>query len=105
MFVITTDGMENASREYNSKQVKDMIKEKQEKLGWEFLFLASNIDAVHTADSIGISKERAVNYVVEEETKEMYDELSDTICAFRSQAPMHFESFEKNIKITRNKSR
>ena len=105
LFVITTDGMENASREYHSKQIKDMIRRQEEKYGWEFLFLAANIDAVETADSIGIRKERAANYVVEEDTKEMYEELSDTICAFRLETPIHFENMEKNIKKRKNKSK
>ena len=55
MFVITTDGMENASHQYTSNQVKKMIK-KQEKQGWEFLFLGANIDAVSTATNFGIRK-------------------------------------------------
>ena len=61
VFVITTDGMENASREYSSDKIKKMIKEK-EKLGWEFLFIAANIDSVEAAQSIGIRKERAATY-------------------------------------------
>ena len=61
IFVITTDGMENSSREYSSDKVKKMIEKKKEK-GWEFLFLGANIDAVSTARSFGIEKEHAVNY-------------------------------------------
>lgn len=62
IFVITTDGMENASREYSSDDVKKMIKAKEE-LGWEFLFLGANIDSVETARSLGIREERAANYM------------------------------------------
>lgn len=62
IFVITTDGMENASHEYSGDRVREMIKRQTEKYGWEFIFLAANIDAVETADRIGIRKERAVNY-------------------------------------------
>ena len=62
MFIITTDGMENASHEYSSKKVKEMIRRQEEKYGWEFLFVAANIDAVETAEHIGIRKERAANY-------------------------------------------
>lgn len=62
IFVITTDGMENASHEYSGSRVKEMIRRQTEKYGWEFIFLAANIDAVETADRIGIRKERAVNY-------------------------------------------
>ena len=59
IFVIITDGMENASRKYDSKTIKEKIKRQTEKYGWEFLFLAANIDAVETAKNIGIRRERA----------------------------------------------
>lgn len=62
IFVITTDGMENASRIYTSSKVKKMVSKKTEKNGWEFLYLAANIDAVETGESIGIKKERTANY-------------------------------------------
>ena len=62
LFVIITDGLENASREYNSSTVKKLIETQKEKYGWEFLFLGANIDAIETASAIGISAERAVNY-------------------------------------------
>ena len=62
IFIITTDGMENASQHYSSDKVKEMIKRQTEKYGWEFIFLAANIDAVETAENIGIRKERAANY-------------------------------------------
>ena len=61
MFVITTDGMENASRRYSAKEVRKMVKSK-EKDGWEFLFIGANIDSVETAGSFGIRSDRAVNY-------------------------------------------
>ena len=61
LFIITTDGMENASREYTSDKVKRMIEEKKKK-GWEFLFLGANIDAVETAKHFGIGRDRAVTY-------------------------------------------
>ena len=108
LFVITTDGMENASRNYNSNQIKDMISDKEENDGWEFLFLASNIDAVETAGSIGIKKERAVNYAVEEETKEMFSEVGETIRAFRLCNAMPMEcgkTMELNIHKRKNKSK
>ena len=62
IFVITTDGMENASHRYTSDQVKAMVERQKEKYGWEFLFLGANIDAVETAARIGIRRDRAVNY-------------------------------------------
>lgn len=61
MFIITTDGLENASHVYDSATVKKMI-ERKKKAGWEFLFLGANIDAVETAAKLGIARERAVTY-------------------------------------------
>lgn len=61
IFVIITDGMENSSREYSARQVKQMVEE-QKKEGWEFLFLGANIDAVHEAARFGIQEDRAVTY-------------------------------------------
>lgn len=63
IFVITTDGMENASHRYGAEQVKEMIRHEQMKYGWEFIFLAANIDAVETARNIGIDASHAVDYV------------------------------------------
>ena len=62
MFIIMTDGMENASTHYSSGKVKSMIEKQKKKKGWEFLFLGANIDAIETAGQIGIAKERAVNF-------------------------------------------
>jgi hypothetical protein len=62
LFVITTDGMENASRKYSHKDVKKLIEKVQEEKGWEFVFLGANIDAAETAGSIGIRAENAVDY-------------------------------------------
>lgn len=62
LFVITTDGMENASRRYTTADVKKMISKQQEENGWEFVFLGANIDAAETAESIGIAPEAAVDY-------------------------------------------
>ena len=65
IFVIITDGKENASNRYSSDEVKKMVSEKKEK-GWEFLFLGANIDAVETAKHYGITEDRAVNFVCDE---------------------------------------
>ena len=67
MFVITTDGTENAIRRYNSEKVKQMIEQQKEKYGWEFLFLGTNIDAVETASQFGSGAGRAVNYQCDSE--------------------------------------
>ena len=61
IFVITTDGLENASREYSYSLIKEMIKSKQDNDKWEFLFLADNIDAAENADRIGIRRSHAAN--------------------------------------------
>lgn len=89
MFVITTDGMENASRQYDSEKVKKMIERQKEKYGWEFLFLGANIDAVETARHFGISEDRAVNYHSDSEGTQLnYEVLSEAICAVRCSAPL-----------------
>ena len=89
LFVITTDGMENASRRYDSETVKKMIERQKEKYGWEFLFLGANIDAVETARSVGISKDRAVNYRSDREgTALNYEVVSEAISAVRCSAPL-----------------
>ena len=97
LFVITTDGMENASRSYTAEKVKTMIERQKEKYGWEFLFLGANIDAVETACSFGIGEDRAVQYHCDSEgTALNYEVLSDAICAVRSSAPLG-RSWKKRI--------
>ena len=86
MFIITTDGMENASHRYTSDRVKQMIERQKEKYGWEFLFIGANIDAVETAAQYGIGSDRAVNY--EKGTKILYATVSETICNMRTNAPI-----------------
>ena len=66
LFVITTDGLENASRHYSFKDVKQQIKRQQEKYNWEFIFLGANIDAIEVAGNMGISRDRAANYNCDE---------------------------------------
>ena len=84
LFVITTDGMENASRRYTSQQVKTMIQRQKEKYGWEFLFLGANIDAVETAGTLGIAPDRAVNYHCDSEgTRLNYEVVSQAVTAVR----------------------
>lgn len=89
IFVITTDGMENASQRYSSYKVKEMIERQKEKHGWEFLFLGANIDAVETARGFGIAQDRAVNYHADSVGTQLnYQVVSDAICAVRSSAPL-----------------
>ena len=89
MFVVTTDGMENASRYYSSEKVKKMIERQKVKYGWDFLFLGANIDAVETASHFGIGADRAVNYNCDREgTALNYEVVSDAICSVRCSAPL-----------------
>ena len=89
MFVITTDGMENASRYYSSNKVKQMIERQKIKYGWEFLFLGANIDAVETAGLFGIDEDRAVNYQCDSEgTALNYEVISEAISAVRCSVPL-----------------
>ena len=84
LFVITTDGMENASHHYSYEKVQTMIRTEQEKYGWEFLFIGANIDAVQEAKRFGIREERAVNYVHDKAgTATVYSSVSKAVCAVR----------------------
>lgn len=87
LFIITTDGMENASRRYSSMEVKKMITRQKEKYGWEFLFLGANIDAVETAAGFGIGADRAVNYRADSQGTQLnYEVLGDAVSAVRQSA-------------------
>ena len=87
LFVITTDGMENASRSYDSERVKRMIERRKEEDGWEFLFLGANIYAVETAKRFGIGADRAVNYHADHAgTRLNYEVLSEAVSAVRCSA-------------------
>lgn len=89
MFVITTDGMENASRHYDAEKVKRMIERQKERYGWEFLFLGANIDAVETARHFGISEDRAVNYHADSKGTQLnYEVVDEAICSVRSSMPL-----------------
>lgn len=84
LFVITTDGLENASRRYSYDKVKEMIEYEQEKYGWEFIFIGANIDAAKEAGKFGIRKERAVDYVCDEVgTKSVFASVSKAVRAVR----------------------
>ena len=84
MFVIITDGEENASRHYSSMQIRQMIQHQKERYGWEFIFLGANIDAVETAGRFGIDADRAVDYVPDGEGTELnFRMMSETVATFR----------------------
>ncbi|MGY3718254.1 vWA domain-containing protein [Sutcliffiella cohnii] len=80
IFVITTDGMENASREFTYEKVKKLITHQQEKYNWEFIFMGANIDAVKEADSLGISIDNAFQFEASEKgVEKMYDVVCEAV--------------------------
>ena len=89
LFVITTDGLENASRRYSAQQVREMIQRQQARYGWEFLFLGANIDAVEAAGRLGIGADRAANYHCDSAgTRLNYEAVSAAVSAVRGSAPL-----------------
>ncbi len=89
LFVIITDGMENASREFTYAAIKEMINERRAIDGWEFVFLGANIDAVKEAAQIGIHANRAQNYHADAQgTNAVYQAMSESMRSFRSAPAM-----------------
>lgn len=85
LFIITTDGMENASRQYTYDRIKMMIERQKEKYGWEFIFLGANINSVEVADRFGISADRAANYHADSKGTQLnYEVVSEAICNLRA---------------------
>ena len=102
IFIITTDGMENASHFYTSDEVKAMVKRQKEKYGWEFLFLGANIDAVETAARYGIGEDRAVNFVNDRFGQALnYTEVSEAVRTVRRCAPLT-RKWKENIEADYN---
>ena len=89
LFVITTDGMENASRRYTYDRVREMITRQKDRYGWEFLFLGANIDAAREAARFGIDADRAANYHADTVgTAVIYEAVSEAVCNVRASRPM-----------------
>lgn len=89
LFIITTDGMENASRKYTYDRVRQMIERQKEKYGWEFLFLGANIDAAREAARFGISEDWAVKFHCDRMgTALNYEVIGETVCNFRAARPI-----------------
>ena len=89
LFVITTDGMENASREYTYEKVRQLVERQKREFGWEFLFLGANIDAIRTARRFGIGADRAVNYHADSRGTQLnYQVVSETVSCMRAGAPI-----------------
>ena len=96
LFIITTDGLENASHRYGSSEVKKLI-EKKKGEGWEFLFLGANIDAVETAKKFGIREDRAVNYHADSAgTALNYEVVGEAVSCLRASVPLG-KSWKKRI--------
>lgn len=102
MITIITDGMENASRKFNFRQIKHMIERQKEKYGWEFIFLGANIDAVSAAADIGITSDRAATYRADTKgTRTNFDAVNNVACCMRQRAPISKkwkDSIEKYAK-------
>ena len=97
LFVITTDGMENASCEYDYEKVRRMIEHEKEKYGWEFIFLGANIDATKEAARFGIRADRAANYHADTVgTAVIYEAVCDAVCSVRASKPMS-DSWKKKV--------
>lgn len=106
IFVITTDGMENASHNYSSQRVKEMIKRQTEKYGWEFIFVAANIDAIETADNIGIRRERAANYRQSKDGyADCYEAMSTFVTMSRCSRPMAQDDTTWKKKLEENEDK
>jgi uncharacterized protein YegL len=89
IFVITTDGLENASQEYSWGTIKKMVEEKKERNHWEFIFLGANIDAIETAGRFGVDANRAVNYHADSAgTALNFRVVSEALCECRAGAPL-----------------
>jgi len=102
MFVITTDGMENASHEFDYPKIKSMIEEKKE-LGWEFLFIGANIDAVTEGVKMGISAERSVSYLSDSVgTQTLYENISAPISQMRKREKIS-DVWRRNIDNDKKK--
>ena len=106
MFVIMTDGMENASRNYNSDRVKQMIERQKKRYGWEFLFIGANIDAVETAARYGIDADRAVNYHADKEgTRVVYQSVANAVCSLRENKELKADWSEEINKDYQSRGR
>ena len=103
IFIITTDGMENASHQYSREKIKAMIERQKTKYGWEFLFLGANIDAIETARSYGIDQDRAVEYNCDSVgTGLNFEVMSDAITTMRCSAPLTAD-WKKKVEADRKK--
>ena len=103
LFVITTDGMENASRQYSYERVRKMIEHQKEKYGWEFLFLGANIDAAREAARFGIAEDHAANYHADHQgTAVIYEAVNEAVRNVRACRPMNAD-WKRRVDADYNK--
>jgi hypothetical protein len=109
IFVITTDGMENASREYTRPMVKKLIEKQEKEYGWEFIFLGANIDAVEFAEGIGIRRDRAANFHADSKgIKANYEAINDAVCCMRANIKFAMNGrqiWRRTLKIGKRKDK
>ena len=100
LFVIITDGMENASKEYTVNAIKKLISEQKEKENWEFLFLGANIDAIKTAESFGIEKSKAAQYKSDSTGTQLnYESINNAVETLRASPSFELDdSWKKEIE-------
>ncbi|CAM5191208.1 VWFA domain-containing protein OS=Ureibacillus acetophenoni OX=614649 GN=SAMN05877842_101168 PE=4 SV=1 [Ureibacillus acetophenoni] len=97
LFVITTDGLENSSREFNHQKIKQLVEE-QKKIGWEFIFLGANIDAIGTAYELGIDGDNAVEFHADEEGVQMnFSVVTETVLNYRKEGKIE-KDWKKEIE-------
>lgn len=103
LFVITTDGMENASREYDVHGIRQLIQQQKTQFGWEFLFLGANIDAIGTAERMGIPADHATNFVADAQGTELnYTVLNEAVTHLRKNKSMKAD-WKKSIEADYNR--
>lgn len=102
IFIIITDGQENASRSYSLGMIKEQIEGQKTKYGWEFIFLGANIDAVHTASTFGIGADRAADYLADSEGVRLhYATMNNAVAEFRKKATIsdeHFKTLREDVR-------
>ena len=98
IFLIITDGLENASKEYSYRKVKEMIEKEKEKYGWEFIFMGANIDAVSEGAKFGIGADRSVTFKNDSRGQQLnYEVLDEAVSCMRASRPLH-ASWKKRIE-------
>lgn len=90
LFVITTDGHENASKHYNYETIKQMIQRQEKRYGWQFLFLGANIDSTKEGSRLGLKRKHTTNYVHDPKgTKVFFETLDETVSNFRESGTLN----------------